>query len=149
VWVWQEVQEMLWGGDAALTNFSWRAVPRLGLVILLVALAACEQESARLSIGEARTCAADAFKGHAGTFSQDGNAIAYSFESPNGSAKVIVTFDDRRRPQSTFFQSAPLGSHEQLMDAAQAIKECVAYGRAFRGANGKDEPGPHVGGEHV
>jgi hypothetical protein len=146
VWVWEEVQEMLRSGDAALSNLlQWNSAA----LLLLAALAGCEQESARLSVEDARTCAAEAFKSHAGTFSQDGNAIAYSFESPNGSAKVIVTFDDRRRPQSTFFQSAPLGSHEQLMDAAQAIKECVAYGRAFRGANGKDEPGPHVGGEHV
>ena len=29
---------------------------------------------------------------------------------------------------NTFFESAPLGSHEELMDAAQAIKICVAYG---------------------
>ena len=73
-----------------------------------------------------------AFKGHPGTFSQGGNTIAYSYESPNGPANVIVTFDERRRPVSTFFESAPLGSHEELMDAAQAIKNCVAYGPKAR-----------------
>ena len=74
----------------------------------------------------------EAFKGHPGTFSQRGNTIAYSYESPNGPANVIVTFDERRRPVSTFFESAPLGSHEELMDAAQAIKNCVAYGPKAR-----------------
>ena len=42
----------------------------------------------------------EAFKGHAGTFSQRGNTIAYSYESPNGPADVIVTFDERRRPSA-------------------------------------------------
>ena len=56
---------------------------------------------------------------------------------PNGPADVIVTFDERRRPVSTFFESAPLGSHEELMDAAQAIKNCVAYGPKARGESDK------------
>jgi hypothetical protein len=48
----------------------------------------------------------------------------------------LVTFDDRRRPFSTFFESSPLGSHQELMEAARAIKDCVAYGPRARGKNG-------------
>jgi hypothetical protein len=108
-------------------------------VLVFVALAGCGDESPRLSIEEGLTCARDAFKGHRGAFSRRGNTIAYSYESPNGPADVIVTFDERRGPTSTFFESAPLGSHEELMDAAQAIKNCVAYGpktRVERDKNG-------------
>ena len=101
-------------------------------LVLFAALTACGNESGRLSIEEGLTCAREAFKGHVGTFSQRGNTIAYRYESPNGRANVIVTFDERRRPVSTFFESAPLGSHEELMDAAQAIKICVAYGPKAR-----------------
>ncbi len=81
----------------------------------------------RLPIEEARECATNEFEGHAGTFSARGNAIIYSFESMNGPANVIVTFDRRRRPVTTYFESAPHGSHQELMDAAQ-VKNCVAYG---------------------
>ena len=83
-------------------------------------------------------CAREAFKSHPGTFSQRGNTITYSHESPNGPADVIVTFDGRRRPTNTFFESAPLGSHEELMDAAQAIKNCVAYGPKARAESDKN-----------
>ena len=89
---------------------------------------------------EGITCAREAFKGHAGTFSQRGNTIAYRYESPNGPANVIVTFDEKRRPVSTFFKSAPLGSHEKLMDAAQAIKICVAYGPKAREESDESPP---------
>ena len=97
-------------------------------VLLVAALAACGNESGRLSLEEGLKCAAAEFRGHPGTFSQRGNIVAYSYESEYGPAKVIVTFDERRRPVNTFFESAPLGSHEELMDAAETIKNCVAYG---------------------
>ena len=91
-------------------------------VLLVAGLAACGNEGGQLSIEEGLMCAAERFKGHPGTFSQGGSTITYSYESEYGPAKVIVTFDEWRRPVSTFFESAPLGSHEELMDAAQAIK---------------------------
>ena len=72
-----------------------------------------------------------------GRFSRRQNAIAYLYESPSGPANVIVTFDERHRPVSTFFESTPLGSHQELMDAAQAIKDCVEYGPKLRGENDK------------
>jgi hypothetical protein len=108
------------------------------VLLLIGALAGCGDESPRLSVEEGVKCAAAEFKGHPGTFKQRGNTIAYSYESPNGSADVIVTFDGRSRPVSTFFESAPLGSHEELMDAAQAIKNCVAYGPKARGESDKN-----------
>jgi hypothetical protein len=74
-------------------------------------------------------CARERFENHPGTFALTGNVIAYSYESKNGLAKVIVTLDESRKPVSTFFESAPYGSHEELMDAAQAIKDCAEYGR--------------------
>ena len=101
-------------------------------MLLVAALAGCGDERPRLSIEEGLKCASESFRGHPGSFSQTGNAIAYSYESPNGTANVIVMFDDRRRPVSTFFESAPLGSHEELMEAAQAIKDCVTYGLKAR-----------------
>jgi hypothetical protein len=107
-------------------------------VLLFAALGGCADESPRLSIEEGLTCAREAFKGRPGTFSQRGNTIAYSYESPNGPADVIVMFDARRRPTNTFFESAPLGSHEELMDAAQAIKNCVAYGPKAGGESDKN-----------
>ena len=61
-----------------------------------------------------------------------GNTIAYSYESGNGSAKIIVTFDASRKPVSTFFASAPHGSHRQLMEAAEAIKYCAEYGAGLK-----------------
>jgi hypothetical protein len=90
-----------------------------------------------ISIEEGLTCARDVFKGHPGTFSRRGNTVAYSYESLNGAAGVVVTFDERRRPVSTFFESSPLGSHEELMDAAEAIKNCVAYGPKTGGESDK------------
>ena len=102
-------------------------------VLLAAGLAGCGDESPRLSVEEGLKCASESFRGHPGSFSQTGNAIAYSYESPNGTANVIVTFDDRRRPVSTFFESAPHGSHEELMEAARVIKNCVAYGPKARG----------------
>jgi hypothetical protein len=88
-----------------------------------------------VAVEEARECATDGFEGHPGTFSQRGNAITYSYESMNGPANVIVTFDGRRRPVSTFFESVPYGSHQELMDAAQVIKNCVAYGPKAQASN--------------
>jgi hypothetical protein len=98
-------------------------------VLLVAALAGCTNESTRLSVEEAFKCAKERFEDHPGTFALIGNAIAYSYESKNGLAKVIVTFDERRKPVSTFFESSPYGSHEKLMDAAHAIKDCAEYGR--------------------
>ncbi len=105
-----------------------------GLTVLLVALlAACADEGAKLSLDEGRTCAAEAFEGHPGSFSLGENAIVYGYESANGPARVIVVFDARRKPFSTFFESAPYGSHRELMEAASVIKDCVAYGPKTRG----------------
>lgn len=116
-------------------------MPRTGhaalFVLVSAVLAACTDEGARLSLEEGPKCATEGFKGHSGTFSQRGNTIAYSYESENGLANVIVTFDDRRRPVSTFFASAPHGTHEELMEAAQAIKDCIAYGPKARGERDK------------
>jgi len=108
-------------------------------VLLVTALAGCADQGPRLSIEEGLKCASEGFKGHPGSFSRRQNAIAYSYESPSGPANVIVTFDERRRPVSTFFESAPLGSHQELMEAAQAIKDCVAYGPKLRGENDKSD----------
>jgi len=105
-------------------------------MLLAAGLAGCGDESSRLSIDEAFKCARERFEDHPGTFALKGNAIGYSFESKNGLAKVIVTFDETRKPVNTFFESAPYGSHEELMDAAQAIKDCSEYGRKTRGASG-------------
>jgi hypothetical protein len=104
-------------------------VPRIRCALILIAvLAACSDEVGRLSIEEGFKCANLGFEGHPGTFNQRGSAIGYSYEIPNGTAKVVVTFDKRRRPISTFFESAPHGSHQELMEAAGVIKDCVAYG---------------------
>ena len=107
-------------------------------VLVLAALAGCTDESARLSIEEGLKCATEDFKGHSGSFSLGENAIAYSYESPNGPARVIVVFDAGRRPVRTSFESAPHGSHPELMDAARVIKDCVAYGPKPRGESDKD-----------
>lgn len=98
------------------------------LVLVCAALAACGNEGGRLSLEEGLACATKGFSGHAGTFSLRESTIAYSYESPNGPAKVIVAFDGRRRPVRTFFESAPHDSHQELMEAAGVIKDCVAYG---------------------
>jgi hypothetical protein len=102
-------------------------------VLLAAGLAGCGDESPRLSVEEGLKCANESFKGHPGTFSRRRNTITYSYESPNGPVVIIVTFDERRRPVSTFFESAPHGSHEELMEAAGVIKDCVAYGPKARG----------------
>jgi hypothetical protein len=99
---------------------------------VFVALAGCGNEAGRLSLEEGLKCASEAYKAHPGTFSRRGNTIAYSYESASGAANVTVTFDERRRPVNTFFESAPLGTHEELMDAAEMIKNCVAYGPRVR-----------------
>jgi hypothetical protein len=109
-----------------------------GLAVLLVAgLAACSDEGGKLSLDEGRGCAAEAFSKQSGTFSRRENAISYSYESPNGPASIIVVFDAGRRPVSTFFESAPYGSHQELVDAARVIKDCVAYGPKARGERDK------------
>lgn len=115
-----------------------RRAARSLCVLLVATLPGCADESPRLSLEEGLKCASEAFKGHPGTFSQRGSTIAYSYESPNGPADVIVTFDKRHRPTSTFFESAPLGSHEELMEGAQAIKNCVAYGPKAQGESNKN-----------
>ena len=97
-------------------------------VVVCAALAACAENGGRLSLAEGLKCATEEFSGHAGTFSLGENAIAYSYESPNGSARVLVVFDAARRPVRTLFESAPHGSHPVLMDAARVIRDCVAYG---------------------
>lgn len=56
-----------------------------------------------------------------------------------------MTFDDRRRPVNTFFESAPLGSHEELMDAAKTIKNCVAYGPKALGEGDKESATSMIG----
>jgi hypothetical protein len=111
--------------------------PRTRCALILIAtFAGCTNEGLLpLSLEEARQCATDAFEGHTGIFGQRGNAITFSYESINGPANVVVTFDARRRPVSTFFESAPHGSHQELMDAAEVIKNCVAYGRKPQGSN--------------
>jgi hypothetical protein len=111
-------------------------------MLLVAALAGCMDGRSRLSVEEAFKCARERFEGHTGTFALKGNTIGYSYESRNGLAKVIVTFDGRHKPVSTFFESAPYGSHEELMDAAQAIKDCAEYGQTSRGASARDERDP-------
>ncbi|MGE3702680.1 MAG: hypothetical protein AB7G08_28525 [Hyphomicrobiaceae bacterium] len=105
---------------------------------MVAVLTGCADEGPRLSIEEAETCASEEFQGHPGTFSERDNTIAYSYASPNGPATIIVTFDGRRRPVRTFFESAPHGSHRELMDAAQAIKDCVEFGRKEQGPDRRD-----------
>lgn len=101
-------------------------------VIVCLVLVACENDGGRLSIAEGLKCATEAFSDRAGRFSLGENAIAYTNETANGPARVIVVFDGRRRPVRTFFESAPHGSHPVLMDAARVIKDCVAYGPKAR-----------------
>src|SRR5262245_40245116 len=84
-------------------------------VLLVAALAACTQEGGTLSLDEGRKCAAEAFAKHSGSFSRGQDTISYGYESAHGPAKIIVVFDARRRPVRTFFESAPHGSHKQLM----------------------------------
>ena len=72
-----------------------RSVP---CALLIAALGGCVDESPQLSIEEGLTCAREAFKGHRWHLQSRGNTITYSYESPNGPADVIVTFDARRRP---------------------------------------------------
>ncbi len=72
-------------------------------LVLLAPLSGCDEGSVRLSPAETITCARDPLKGHVGTVSQTGDAIIYSYDSVNGPAKVIVTFDAKRRHVSTFF----------------------------------------------
>jgi hypothetical protein len=97
------------------------------------ALSACGDGGARLSAEEGLKCASESFNGHPGTFSQPRNTIAYAYESPNGPARVVVMFDERRRPVGTFFESTLHGSHQELMDAAGVIKNCVTFGPEARG----------------
>lgn len=110
----------------ASTRLSVSAV-LVSLVALMALMSGCTAENTGLSIEEARACAMERFRGHPGMFEITENTISYAYESRNGQAKVIVTFD-KGRPTSTFFESTPYGSHEELMDAAKAIKNCVAYG---------------------
>jgi len=97
------------------------------IIAFIAFLTGCSGEAPTLSLEEGCACAKERYRDHPGTFALEGSKISYSYESKNGPAKVIVTFD-RQRPISTFFESAPYGSHEELMDAVAAIKNCVAYG---------------------
>jgi hypothetical protein len=119
---------------------SARTICAILFVLGFAALAACEERGAGLSVEKGLECARESFNGHPGTFSQRGDSIAYAYESPNGPARVIVTFDERRRPVRTFFESAPHGSHHELMEAAAVIKDCVAYGPKARGGSAKAAP---------
>jgi hypothetical protein len=101
---------------------------REAFLVLLVVVPGCSDDSSRLSVEEATRCARERFVQRGGTFEAMGDAAAYSYESSNGFAKVVVTFDASRRPVSTFFASSPHGSHQQLMEAAQIVKDCAAYG---------------------
>ena len=105
-------------------------------LLLLAPLSGCDEGNVRLSPAETVTCARDRLKGHVGTVSQTRDAIIYSYDSANGPAKVIVTFDAKRRHVSTFFESTPYGTHEELMEATEAIKNCAEYGRALKRAKG-------------
>jgi hypothetical protein len=107
-------------------------------VIVCLVLAACENDGGKLSVAEGLKCAAQAFSDRAGRFSLGENAIAYTNETANGPAKVIVVFDGRRRPVRALFESAPHGSHQELMEAAALIKDCVAYGPKARGKSDND-----------
>src|SRR5262245_59018864 len=82
-------------------------VPRMcraALCLLVFAvLAACEDGGGQLSMEEGVKCARQSFNGHPGTFSQSASAITYSYETENGPARAIVTFDARRRSVGTFF----------------------------------------------
>ena len=107
-------------------------------VTVCLVLAACENDGGRLSIAEGLKCATEAFSDRAGRFNLSENGIAYTNETANGRARVIVVFDGRRRPVRTFFESAPHGSHQELMEAAGVIKDCVAYGPKARGKSDND-----------
>ena len=61
-------------------------------VLLVAAVAACADGGGKLSLDEGRLCAAEAFRKRSGTFTLGENAIAYSFESANGPARVVVAF---------------------------------------------------------
>jgi hypothetical protein len=111
--------------------------PRVLALLVCAALSGCEDDGGRLSVAEGLKCAAEDFSGHSGSFSLGDNAIAYSYESANGPAKAIVVFDGWRRPVRTFFESAPHGSHQELMEATAVIKDCVAYGPKSRGKGDK------------
>ena len=124
---------MLFASDSMLRTRC--TILAVGL-LLLAPLSGCDEGSVRLSPAESVTCARDRLKGHVGTVSQTGDAIIYSYDSVNGPAKVIVTFDAKRRHVSTFFESTPYGTHEELMEATEAIKNCAEYGRALKRAKG-------------
>jgi hypothetical protein len=111
---------------------------RAALCLLVFAVvAACANGGGQLSIEEGVKCARQSFNGHPGTFRPSASAITYSYETANGPARAIVTFDARRRPVGTFFENAPFGSHQELMEAANVIKDCVAYGPRARGDSEK------------
>jgi hypothetical protein len=100
------------------------------VVLSLATLSGCSEKNGRLPPQEAARCAEELLKGHPGALSVNGDSISYSYTSPNGPAKVIVSFDAWRRPVRTFFESAPYGSHEELTEAAVIIKRCAENGRS-------------------
>jgi hypothetical protein len=108
------------------------------VVLLLTTLSGCGEKNARLSPQEAARCAEELLKHYPGTLSAKGDAVSYSYASPNGPAKVIVIFDAWHRPVRTFFESAPYGSHEELTEAAVTIKRCAEYGRSDHGGSAGD-----------
>jgi len=111
----------------------------LGSLLLAPLFSGCDAESTRLSPAETLACTQDRLKGHIGTVGLAGDTVTYSYESENGPAKVIVTIDAKRQHVSTFFGSTPYGTHEELMEAAEAIKNCAEYGRALKRARGSTQ----------
>jgi hypothetical protein len=130
-------------------------VPRIALAhrtlaaLLVAALAGCTDASSRLSVEESFACARERFKDHSGTFALSGNAIVYSYDSNNGSAKVIVTFDANRKSHNTFFESTPYGSHEE--DGGRSGDQGVrgiwtSRSERRRGCGGSEALTLHTGG---
>jgi len=100
----------------------------LSAAAALAMLSACSDKASTNSLDQVRQCAEKRFATGGGMFSIDEDSIAYSFQSDNGQAKVVVRLDRNGRPVSTFFEQTPYGSHGKLMGAAGAIEYCAAYG---------------------
>jgi hypothetical protein len=119
--------------SAGLVGVAFGSIRLISLALsagLIGILPGCSDDGRAHSVEDAYQCAKQRFGARGGTFSIMGNSIAYTFESENGPAKVIVTFDRNVRPISSFFASTPYGSHAVLMDADRAILDCAAYGES-------------------
>lgn len=97
-----------------------------GVVLILPG---CSAEERGLTVKEVNQCAKQRLGARGDRFSTMDTSIAYSTETENGLAEVIVTFDGDLKPVSTFFVSTPHGSHRKMMDAANVIKNCAGSGR--------------------